>query len=137
MNERSILLVEDNPDDAELALRALEARVNLPIQLARDGQEALDVLFGRPSPGPVPALVLLDLMLPKADGFEILRRIRASPETSEIVVVVLSSSDTPEDIDRAYALGANSYVQKPVEFSEYRETLQLIGHYWTGVNRLR
>lgn len=137
MNERSILLVEDNPDDAELALRALEASVNLPIRLARDGQEALDVLFGPSSPGPVPALVLLDLMLPKVDGFEVLRRIRASPQMSEMIVVVLSSSDTPEDIHRAYTLGANSYVQKPVEFSEYRETLQLVGHYWTGVNRLR
>jgi two-component system response regulator len=132
--KRGILLVEDSRDDAELALLALEqADAVASIRRVRDGAEALAVLFGAPW-ATLPALVLLDIKLPKVGGFEVLRRIRADTRTRFVPTVILSSSDTPEDIERAYALGANSYVRKPVEYTAYAEVVRRVGQYWGAVN---
>ena len=134
---RRILLVEDSEDDEELAILSLrQAGVTGIIDVARDGQEALEYLFGT-SPSPdarLPRVVLLDIRLPKIDGLDVLQRIRADQRTRLLPVVVLSSSDAPEDIARAYELGANSYVRKPVEFSAYAETVRQLGRYWSQVN---
>jgi two-component system response regulator len=137
---RTILLVEDNPDDEELTLRAL-ARNNIGNQVVvvRDGQEAIDWLEGT---GPyasrdandVPALILLDLKLPKIDGLDVLRRLRATPRTAIVPVVILTSSK--EDRDRAggYYGGANSYVQKPVDFTSFVDAVRQLGMYWLMLN---
>ena len=134
--ERPILLVEDNPDDEELALLALrQAGLADPVDVVRDGEEAVDYLLGEdPEPRVLPFLVLLDLSLPKMDGFEVLQRIRRSARTRVLPTVVLTSSDVPEDVARAYALGANSYVRKPVEYGLYAEHLQNLGQYWSRIN---
>lgn len=136
MLDRSILLVEDSPDDAEFVMRAFaSAGVTERIDIARDGEEALTYLFGGSDDARCPVLVLLDLNLPKIGGLEVLRRIRAERRTRRLPTVVLSSSDMHEDIDRAYDLGANSYVRKPVEFSEYSKALRQLGQYWLHLNR--
>ncbi len=139
--DTEILLVEDSPDDAELAIHALR-REHLAnnIIVARDGEEALDFVFCR---GPFversferpPKLVLLDLKLPKVDGIEVLRQIKGDPRTRSIPVVVLTSSREEQDLVRSYDLGANSYIQKPVDFEQFRETAKTVGLYWMVINQ--
>jgi len=135
-----ILLVEDNPNDAELTLRALRAR-NLANQVfvARDGAEALDFFFGDSAHplreiGVVPKVILLDLKLPKVDGLEVLRRLKADARTRELPVVVLTSSREEPDIAQAYRLGANSYIVKPVDFEAFARAVSEVGLYWVLLN---
>ena len=137
---RTILLVEDNLDDEELTLRAL-ARNNIGNQVVvvRDGQEAVDWLegagaFASRNASEVPALVLLDLKLPKLDGLEVLRRLRANPQTSIVPVVILTSSKEDRDRANGYYGGANSYVQKPVDFSSFVDAVRQLGMYWLMLN---
>lgn len=129
---RSILLVEDNPDDARLTLRALR-RGNLANEVlhARNGEEALTMLFEADT---LPCVVLLDLKLPKIDGLEVLRRIRAHAPTHLLPVVVLTSSSEDRDIVESYSLGANSYVRKPVEITAFTEAVRQLGLYWAVIN---
>lgn len=139
--EIGILLVEDDPLDLEMTMRALQSdHVHNRIEVARDGEEALDFLFCRGphssrSPQQQPKLILLDLKLPKIDGLEVLREIRATPQTRAIPVVVLTSSAEQKDIVETYKLGVNSYIQKPVDSSQFRETVKTAGYYWLVVNR--
>lgn len=128
-----ILLVEDNPNDAELTLRALKQR-NLAnqVRLCRDGAEAVD--FFSDGAGPVPKVVLLDLKLPKVDGLEVLRRLKQDERTKAIPIVVLTSSREEPDIERAYALGANSYIVKPVDFDAFARAVSELGLYWLLLN---
>ena len=141
MNDKVILLVEDNPDDAELTRIAFEeAGSTHVIDHVGDGAEALDYLFGRGSHASrdgaaLPAVVLLDLNLPKLGGREVLQALRADPRTRALPVVVLTTSAEPFDIDDVYALGANSYIQKPVEFDRFIEAARQIGLYWLGLNQ--
>ncbi len=129
---RIILLVEDNPNDAELALAAFEKiGIAHEIAIARDGQEALDYLFGT---NPLPGVVLLDLKLPKIDGLDVLKRIRAHERTRRLPVVVLTSSVEESDLVRSYDLGANSFVRKPVDFVQFSETAKLLSQYWFTLN---
>lgn len=135
-----ILLVEDDSRDVRLTLQALEsARLKNKVQVARDGEEALDIIFNRgphrDNPASPPKLVLLDLKLPKVDGLEVLREIKARPETQAIPVVVLTSSAEEKDLIESYKLGVNSYIQKPVDFDQFRETIRTLGLYWLVVNR--
>lgn len=136
-----ILLVEDNPDDLEMALFAFrEANIANKIQVARDGQEALDFIFaeggfaGRQRE-PYPKVVLLDLKLPKVDGFEVLRRLKASSETRTIPVVVLTSSKEQRDMVETYNLGVNSYIVKPVSFENFASVIKELGFYWLILNQ--
>ncbi|MBW4482003.1 MAG: response regulator [Tildeniella torsiva UHER 1998/13D] len=131
---RSILLVEDNPDDERLTLRALR-RGNLanPVVVTRNGEEALRQVFG---PDPLPCVVLLDLKLPKVDGLEVLRQIRASDRTRLLPVVMLTSSSEDRDIIESYSLGANSYVRKPVNIDEFTEAVRQLGLYWALISEL-
>jgi two-component system response regulator len=133
-----ILLVEDNPDDAELTLRALRETV-APDHVAHveDGVEALEFLLGTRGPPPTLRVVLLDLKLPKLDGLEVLRRIRADARNRSVPVVVLTSSREDRDVAESYALGANSYIVKPVNFSEYLAVVGGVGQYWLTLNVLR
>ena len=140
MSERTILVVEDNPDDEEFTLRALRrANVANRVDVARDGQEALDYLYcegahaGR-DPDEVPAVILLDLKLPKVSGLEVLRRVRAEPATRLIPVVILTSSSEDEDMLASYVSGANSYVRKPVEFAAFANAVAKLGAYWMLLN---
>ena len=139
--EIGILLVEDDPLDVEMTMRALQSdHVKNSIEVARDGEEALDFLFCRGphssrSPQQQPKLILLDLKLPKIDGLEVLREIRATPHTRAIPVVVLTSSAEQRDIVETYKLGVNSYIQKPVDSTQFRETVKTAGYYWLVVNR--
>jgi len=139
MTEKHILLVEDNPDDVELTLRAFRRNdiVN-SIHVARDGREALDWLHGTAAemPGGLPTVILLDLHLPKIDGLEVLRRIRADSRTSLLPVVILTSSNEPSDLLDGYRYGANSFVRKPVAFSDLIEAASQIGRYWLGLNEI-
>lgn len=141
LEEIEILLVEDDPLDLEMTLRSLQSdHVNNRIEVARDGEEALDFLFCRGahsgrSPQRQPKLILLDLKLPKIDGLEVLREIRATPQTRTIPVVVLTSSAEQKDIVETYKLGVNSYIQKPVDSTQFRETVKTAGYYWLVVNR--
>jgi CheY-like chemotaxis protein len=137
--DRPLLLVEDNSDDEELTLMALrEAGVTNEIRVARDGAEAIEYLFGRPADQSgstvLPLVVLLDLKLPKVDGFGVLKRIRETESTRLLPVVVLTSSDADEDITRSYKLGVNSYVRKPIEFSGFALAVKQLGLYWLLLN---
>jgi two-component system, response regulator len=140
MSAKSILLVEDNVDDADLALRALRTgRVAGEVVVTRDGVEALEYLFGQGAYTgrdlrAMPACLLLDLKLPKLDGLEVLRRLRADPRTRLIPIIILTSSNEPQDIRSAYRLGANSYICKPVNFSRFAEAVRQVGHYWLTLN---
>jgi len=133
VQEVDILLVEDNPNDAELTQRALR-KTDVAAQLAivRDGAEALDYLF---SDRPRPKVVFLDLKLPKIDGIEVLRRMRADNRTKSIPIVVLTSSQEERDIVECYKLGVNSYVVKPVEFDTFYKTVSDLGTYWLKLNK--
>lgn len=140
MVARTILLVEDNKDDEELTLRAL-ARNNIGnhVVVVRDGQEALDWLEGigshaGRSPSDAPALILLDLKLPKVDGLEVLQRLRANPATQLVPVVILTSSREDRDRVEGYRGGANSYVQKPVDFTQFVDAVRQLGVYWLILN---
>ncbi len=140
MNHKPILLVEDNPDDEILTIRALKQHniVN-EVVVARDGVEALDYLFGenRSESSPIknePALILLDIKLPKIDGIEVLKRIRAHEQTKLLRVVMLTSSNEQRDLIASYTLGVNSYVRKPVDFSEFVRAVKEIGSYWLLLN---
>lgn len=136
-----ILLVEDNADDAELTMRALRAaKLANPVQLVRDGEEALDFLFCRGAfsdrkLGNPPRLILLDLKLPKVDGLTVLHEIKKDPRTRVIPVVILTSSREDRDIVNGYQLGVNSYIQKPVDFDQFRETVRQLGWYWLLINQ--
>lgn len=136
MSEPFLLIVEDNPDDEALVLRALRKNhLEVRVHVASDGVEALDFLFGPGTePGALPDLVLLDLMMPRVDGFQVLERIRADPRTRTVPVVIFSSSNEPGDVERSYALGASSFVRKPVEFGEFAEAVRVIGEYWLRLN---
>jgi CheY-like chemotaxis protein len=131
-NPPKILLVEDNPDDEELTVRALRMRTTASVEVARDGYEALDHLFNDAKD--IPRLVLLDLKLPNIDGFEVLRRIRADERTCLTPVVILTSSDAPVDVAAGYRHGANSYVRKPLDFGQFSEAVHQLGVYWLVVN---
>ena len=141
MTEKVILLVEDNPDDAELTRIAFEeAGTQHVLDHVSDGVEALDYLFGRGAHAAragaaLPTVVLLDLNLPKLSGREVLQALRAEPRMRGLPVVVLTTSAEPFDIDDVYALGANSYIQKPVEFDRFIEAARQIGVYWLGLNQ--
>ena len=135
-----MLLVEDNPDDEELTLVALqENNIGNPVVVVRDGAEALDYLFGTgPYEGDearfLPVVVLLDLKLPKLNGLEVLRRLRANDRTKFLPVVVLTSSREEQDRIQSYSLGANSYVRKPVDFGQFVEAVKQLGLYWLVLN---
>jgi CheY-like chemotaxis protein len=141
MNPKPILLVEDNPNDEALMLRALKKHeIPNPVVVVRDGAEALEYLFatgahaGR-SAEEQPQVVFLDLNLPKLGGLEVLRRLREDPRTRLIPVVVLTSSSEDRDLSEAYAVGANSYVVKPVDFTQFSEAIRQIAQYWLVLNR--
>jgi two-component system response regulator len=132
-----ILLVEDNQEDMELTLHALK-KENLAnhIHVARDGEEALEFLQGKAASGkPLPKVVLLDLKLPKIDGMQVLKQIKSDPRTKAIPVVILTSSKEERDLCNGYQLGANSYIQKPVDFEQFRETVTKAGLYWLLINQ--
>lgn len=139
-SDKHILLVEDNPDDEQLTVRAFKkSNIANEVRVARDGAEALDCFFapvtGTAETGELPELVLLDLKLPKVDGFEVLRRIRSDPRTQLVPVVILTSSDEQRDLVEGYGLGANSYIRKPVDFAQFAEAVRLLGMYWLVLNR--
>ncbi len=140
MSEKMILLVEDNADDEALTLRALNKnKIANKIVVVRDGAEALDYLFsaGAHADRDVnekPQVILLDLKLPKVDGLEVLRRLRADPRTHMLPVVVLTSSKEEQDMIKAYSLGVNSYVRKPVDFNQFVEAIGQLGLYWLVLN---
>jgi DNA-binding response OmpR family regulator len=131
-----ILLVEDDPDHEALAIRALrKANVANEIRVARDGAEAIVYLSGIGDTNPVPQLILLDLKLPKVDGLEVLRSIRSNEKTAILPVVVLTSSDEERDIVASYRLGVNSYIRKPVNFTDFAEATRQLGMYWLLLNQ--
>jgi len=140
MEPKVILLVEDNPDDEFLTLRSLETnRIANEVIVVRDGQAALDWLYGTGGAGgragaDLPAMILLDLKMPKVSGLDLLQRLRADPRTRRIPVVIFTSSGEDRDVLRSYDLGANSYVRKPVEFSEFSEAVRQLGLYWLVIN---
>jgi CheY-like chemotaxis protein len=138
MPSKVILLVEDNPRDVLLTERAFkQSKIANELQVVRDGAEAMEYLHG-PGAGtparPVPALVLLDLKLPKVDGLEVLRRIRAEERTRHLPVVILTSSSEEQDVLRGYGNGANSYIRKPVDFTQFMEAVNNLGLYWLVLN---
>jgi two-component system response regulator len=140
MSEKVILLVEDNPDDEALTLRAIEKnKIRSEVVVARDGVEALDYLFGRGAhegrdTSVLPQIVLLDLNLPKVDGLDVLRAIRADERTKRLPVVILTTSNEESDVLGGYNLGANSYVRKPVAFAAFAEAVCQLGLYWLVLN---
>ena len=139
MNGRTILLVEDNSNDEILTVRALtKSKVANRIVVARDGAEAIEMLLGPgafgPASGNLPELVLLDLKLPKVDGLEVLRRIRADERTSMLPVVILTSSGEEADLVHSYSAHANGYVRKPIDFAQFIEAVRAIGLFWLVVN---
>lgn len=139
-NEKTILLVEDNPSDIELTKRALQKEHILnEIIVAEDGQEALDYLFGTGKYSgrdisKMPTLILLDLKLPLVDGLEVLKQIRADERTRRLLVVILTSSREEQDLIKGYDLGANSYICKPVDFNQFVEAVKYLGLYWLVIN---
>lgn len=133
----AILLVEDNDDDVELTRRALRKnKLTNPLVVARDGQEALDMLFGNGTVEPIqaPAMILLDLKLPKVDGLEVLRRLRSDARTRFLPIIILTSSREDRDLLQGYTNGANSYVRKPVDFDQFAEAVRQLGLYWLILN---
>ena len=142
MTDKTILLVEDNPDDEALTLRAFRKnRIKNTVAVVRDGEEALDYLFGSGAyegrdAEDLPQVMLLDLKLPKIDGLEVLRRVRADPRTAMLPVVILTSSREEQDMVEGYRLGANSYVRKPVNFDEFIEAARQLGLYWLLLNEV-
>ena len=140
MKEKAILLVEDNPDDIALTIRAFrKSNIMNEIVQAHDGSEALDYLFGTGQHAGrdlsiMPTLILLDLKMPKVDGLEVLRRLRANEQTRLLPVVILTTSKEDQDIIDGYALGANSYVRKPVDFNQFVEAVRQLGLYWFVLN---
>jgi two-component system response regulator len=140
MNEKIILLVEDNADDEELTLRALKKNnIQNEVVIARDGVEALDYLFGTGAyagrdTSNVPSVTLLDLKLPKVDGLEVLKRLRADERTKLLPVVILTSSKEEQDLLNGYKFGANSYIRKPVDFAQFMEAVRNLGLYWLLLN---
>jgi len=138
--EKIILLVEDNPDDVELTMMALQtSKILNRVVVARDGEEALDYLFGTGAyegrgMAAMPIVILLDLKLPKIDGFEVLSRIRADERTRLYPVVILTSSDEQKDLIDGYRQGANSYVRKPVDFNQFSDSVKQLGLYWLLLN---
>jgi two-component system response regulator len=138
MADKYILLVEDNPDDEELTMRALRKIAN-EVVVTRDGSEALEFIFGTGQHAGrdvehLPAAILLDLKLPKLSGLDVLQRLRADPRTRLVPVVVLTSSSEDEDMLRSYRFGANSYVRKPVEFAAFASAVTQLGVYWMLLN---
>jgi two-component system, response regulator len=140
MHERHVLLVEDNPDDVFLTLRAFKMN-NMAnrVVVARDGVEALEYLFGTGAyagrdPSVHPGVILLDLKLPKVDGLEVLRQLRADPRTHLVPVIVLTSSDEQRDLVNSYQLGVNSYIRKPVDFVQFVEAVRQLHLYWMVLN---
>ena len=137
---KTILLVEDNPDDVELTLRAFErAKIDGDVVVATDGEEALDYVFAsgkhkERDPAADPTVVLLDLKLPKVMGLDVLKRMRADARTRRLPVVVLTSSDEERDIVTSYDLGANSFVRKPVDFAKFLDAARQLGTYWLALN---
>jgi two-component system response regulator len=135
-----ILLVEDNPDDEALTLRALQRNnITNQVVIAHDGVEAIDYLFGLGAyegrdPCDLPQIVLLDLKLPRMDGFEVLKKLRADPRTKLLPVVILTSSKEQQDLVQGYGLGANSYVRKPVDFDQFVQAVRQLGLYWLVLN---
>jgi CheY-like chemotaxis protein len=135
---KDILLVEDNPNDIELTRRAFARhKIANELVLAKDGVEALEYLFGAngESQRCLPAVVLLDLKLPRVDGLEVLREIRANERTRFLPVVILTSSNEERDIVEGYSLGANSYICKPVDFGQFSEAIRQLGMYWLVLNQ--
>lgn len=134
MPVQMIVLVEDNPDDQTLTLRALKKQnIANEIIVLNDGVEALEFLLDAEKP--LPHLLLLDLKLPKLDGLQLLRRLRAEPRTQLLPVVVLTSSDEDRDVIEGYRLGANSYIRKPVDFNQFTEAVRQLGLYWLVLNQ--
>jgi len=142
MLNKIIMLVEDNPDDETLTLRALRKNnIQNEVAVARDGVEALDYLFGSGAyaerdPRNKPVVILLDLKLPKIDGLEVLRRLRADARTQFIPVVVLTSSKEEQDLMKSYSFGCNSYIRKPVDFVQFVEAVRQLGLYWLVLNEV-
>jgi two-component system response regulator len=140
MNAKEILLIEDNPSDIGLTERALlKNNITNKLVVAQDGQDGLDYLFGEGNyagkgESALPVLVLLDLKLPKLDGLEVLRQVRANPRTHRIPVVILTSSREEQDIAAGYDLGVNSYIRKPVDFHQFAEVIRQLGLYWLVIN---
>jgi two-component system response regulator len=140
MDEKIILLVEDNPDDVDLTIRALNKNKILnEVVVASDGAEALDYLFGTGiyagrDMSIIPELILLDLKLPKIDGLEVLKRLRADERTELLPVVILTSSKEEQDVINGYKFGANSYIRKPVDFDQFIEAVKQLGLYWLVIN---
>jgi len=139
-NRKAIMLVEDNPDDRDLTLRALKKNnIANEVIVAEDGVEALDYLFGTGKydgrdVSDVPLFILLDLKLPKIDGIEVLKKLRADDRTAIIPVVILTSSKEDQDMLSGYKVGANSYVRKPVDFDQFTDTVKQLGMYWLVIN---
>jgi len=138
MHQKTILLVEDNPDDEVLTLRALRKNnITNEVTVVRDGQQALDYFFGEGADTrSAPTVVLLDLKLPKIDGLEVLRRIRADQRTCLQPVVILTSSKEEQDLVNGYRLGTNSYIRKPVDFDQFVEAVRQLGLYWLILNEI-
>jgi len=142
MKSKIILLVEDNPSDIGLTQRALaRSHIANKLVVVEDGQEALDYLFGGGqysgrNVSELPALVLLDLQLPRLDGFEVLRRIRDDQRTHRLPVVILTTSKEEQDVAQSYDLGANSYIRKPVDFTQFAQSIEHLGLYWLVMNEL-
>ena len=141
MTDKVILLVEDNPSDIGLTQRAFQKNgISNKLVIAEDGQEALDYLFGTGAHAgrnmdEMPMVILLDLKLPRIDGFEVLRRLRADSSTRRIPVVILTSSSEEQDIAASYDLGTNSYIRKPVDFHQFADVIKQLGMYWLVTNQ--